>query len=94
MAEQDGSFIAIVSQDHKNIIGCHSIKSSTILAPGKGPKYVLNGIDRFSIFGEHSFLLGVYADEEDIEKEIMAIRDAVSRGERTYTLQYCMEEPY
>ncbi|MBR0145108.1 MAG: hypothetical protein IJM25_00405 [Eubacterium sp.] len=94
MSEEERSMIAIVSADHKNIIGCHSIKTSTILAPGKGPKYVLNGIDRFSIFGEHSVLLGVYAETEDIEKEIRAIREAVERGNRTYELQFCMEEPF
>ena len=36
MSEEERSMIAIVSADHKNIIGCHSIKTSTILAPGKG----------------------------------------------------------
>ncbi len=92
MAEEERSLIAIVSHDRKNIIGCHSIKTSTILAPGKGPKYILNGIDRFSIFGEHSVVLGMYADTDEIEKEIGAIRDAVERGDRTYTLQYCMRE--
>ena len=78
MSEEERSLIAIVSQDRKNIIGCHSIKSATIFAPGKGPKYVLNGIDRFSIFGEHSVLLGVYAEAEDIEKEIELYYDAQS----------------
>ena len=91
-SEEKRSLIAIVSYDRKNIIGCHSIKTSTILAPGKGPKYILNGIDRFSIFGEHSVVLGMYAETEEIEKEIEAIREAVARGDRTYTLQYCMHE--
>ena len=53
-------------------------------------KYILNGIDRFSIFGEHSVVLGMYEETEDIEKEIEAIREAVERGDRTYTLQYCI----
>ena len=91
-AQSERSMIAIVSSDKKNIIGCHSIKTSTIFAPGKGPKYILNGIDRFSIFGEHSVVLGMYMETEEIEKEIEAIREAVERGDRTYTLQYCMND--
>ena len=94
MGEEERSMIAIVSQDRKSIIGCHAIKSSTIFAPGTGPKYVLNAIDGFSVLGEHSVLLGVYAEAEDIEKEIEAIRKAVDRGERTYSLQYCVMDPF
>ena len=89
MSEEERKLIAIVSQDKRNIIGCYSIKTSTILAPGNGPKYVLNGIDSITVFGEHTVLLGMYDEAEDIEKEIAAIRDAVERGDRTYTLQFC-----
>ncbi len=92
MSEEERSMIAIVSKDRRNIIGCQSIKTSTILAPGKGPKYILNGIDSYTILGEHSVVLGMYAEAEDIEKEIEAIREAVERGERTYILQYSMSD--
>ena len=89
---EDRTFIAIVSRDRRNIIGCHAIKTSTILDPGTGPKYVLNGIDSISVFGEHTVVLGVYQEIEEIEKEIAAIREAVEKGERTYALQYSMNE--
>ena len=93
-SEDKQSMIVILSRDQRNMIGCLSIKTSTILDPGKVPKYVLNGIDSITAFGEHSVLLGVYTEAEDIEKEIGAIREAVQRGDRTYTLQYSMENPF
>ena len=94
MSEEERTFIAIVSYDRKNMIGCHAVKLSTMLAPGKGPRYVLNGIDSYSVFGEHSVVLGVYNEVEDIEKEIEEIRLSVERGDRTYTLKYCLEDPF
>ena len=91
MTEEARTMIAIVSRDGRQMIGCQSIKTSTILAPGEGPKYALNGIDCISVFGEHSVLLGIYEESEDIEKEIAGIREAVERGERTYRLQFCIQ---
>ena len=44
MSEEARTMIAIVSRDGMQMIGCQSIKTSTILAPGNGPKYALNGI--------------------------------------------------
>ena len=91
MGNDDKTLIAIASYDMKNITGCYSVKSSPILAPGKGPKYVLNGIDRISIFGEHTVLLGLYMEAEDVEKEIKEILSAIENGVRTYTLKYCSD---
>ena len=91
MTEEARRMIAIVSRDGRQMIGCQSIKTSTILAPGEGPKYALNGIDCISVFGEQSVLLGIYEGSEDIEKEIAGIREAVERGERTYRLQFCVQ---
>ena len=36
----------------------------------------------------HNNLLGWYADEASVQKEIQAIREAMSRGDSDYTLQY------
>ena len=91
MSEEARTMIAIVSRDGRQMIGCQSIKTSTIFAPGNGPKYALNGIDNISVFGEHSVLLGIYAESEDIEKEIAGIREAVERGDRTYQLKFCVQ---
>lgn len=94
MNQNEQPLIAILSHDKKNIIGCRSVKSAPIFAPGKGPKFVLNGVDRISVFGEHTVLLGLYAEEADIEAEIREIAEAIARGERTYTLRHCADTPF
>lgn len=87
-----GDRIAIPTYDQKNIVSCLTIKSSSILGAGKNePKYILNGIDKITFWGEHSTLLGWYADAEDIEKEIKAITDAIANGQTSYELQYNAE---
>ncbi len=87
-----GSRISIPTYDRKNVISCLTVKSSSILGAGKNePKYILNGIDKVTFWGEHSTLLGWYANAEDIEKEIMAITDAIANGQASYELQYNAE---
>jgi len=87
-----GGGIAIPTYDQKNIVSCLTVKSSSILGAGKDePKYILNGIDKITFWGEHSTLLGWYANAEDIKKEIKAITNAIATGQASYELQYNAE---
>jgi len=87
-----GGRIAIPTHDRKSIVSCLTVKSSAILGAGKDePKYILNGINKVTFWGEHSTLLGWYTSEEDIEKEIKAITDAIANGRASYELQYNAE---
>lgn len=61
---------------------------------GKGPKYVLLGIKGSGLLGEKTEILGWYADKEQIRREIESIRLAMSRGERTYQLQFYTKVEY
>ena len=84
--------IAITTFDGTNVITCRSVKCSQILAPGKNePRFILNGIDRVSFWGEHAVLLGWYASEEDVRREIKEITEALGRGEASYTLRYAAD---
>lgn len=81
--------IAIATFDDKNVVVCHSVKSSKILASAKGsPKYILEGIDSVSFWGENKTILGWYKTIEDIQKEISEITQAINKGEGTYKLKY------
>lgn len=87
--------IAITTFDGQNIVTCRSVKCSPILAPGKNePRFILNGIDRVSFWGEHAVLLGWYASEEDIRREINEINKAINKGEAVYTLRYAADVEY
>lgn len=81
--------IAITTYNKQNVVVCHSVKTSNILWPGKDePKYILNGTDKVTFWGEHTTILGWYATLEDIEKEIKEITEAINHGEGTYELKY------
>ena len=81
--------IAITKYDKKNVVFCQAVKTSPILWPGKDePKYVLNGIDKVTFWGEHTIILGWYATLEDIEKEIAEITKAIQNEESSYELKY------
>ena len=81
--------IAITTYDNQNVVFCKSVKTSPILWPGKDePKYILNGVDKVTFWGEHTTLLGWYATLEDVEKEISEITKAISNGEGAYKLKY------
>ena len=87
--------IAITTFDRKNVVVCHAVKSSQILSPGKGePKYILNGIDKVTFWGEHTTLLGWYETLEDIQKEIKEIVDALNKGVGSYSLKYAADVEY
>ena len=46
------------------------------------------------LLGEKTEILGWYADKEQIRREIESIRLAMSRGERTYQLQFYTKVEY
>lgn len=81
--------IMIKAQDGKSVVQCYKVVSYPV-SKGKGvPKYALCGIDKSSFLGENRNMLGWYADEEMITKEIDAILEALENGEPTYKLKYC-----
>ena len=81
--------IAITTYDNQNVVFCQSVKTSPIFRPGKDePKYILNGVDKVTFWGEHTTLLGWYATLEDVEKEISEITKAIQNGENAYKLKY------
>ena len=87
--------IAITTFDKENVVVCHAVKSSPILAPGKRePKYILSGIDRVTFWGEHTTLLGWYETLEDIQKEITEITEALNKGIGSYSLKYTADVEY
>ena len=84
--------IAITTYDGQNVVNCTSVKCSSILAPGRNePRFILNGIDRVGFWGEHTVLLGWYATEDDVRREIKEITESLNRGEATYSLRYAAE---
>lgn len=87
--------IAITTFDNKNVIVCQAVKSSPIFAPGKGePKYVLNGVEKITFWGEHTTLLGWYETLDDVQKEIKQITEAINKGEGSYSLKYAADIEY
>jgi transcriptional regulator with XRE-family HTH domain len=87
--------IAIQTSDKKNIVLCHSVKSSNIFAPGKDePKYILSGVEQVTFWGEHTTILGWYESLDGIEKEIVEITAAIREGKATYELQYAVDIEY
>ena len=87
--------IAITTYDNQNVVFCQSVKTSPILWPVKDePKYVLNGVDKVTFWGEHTIILGWYATMEDIEKEISEINKAIQNGKPAYKLKYNADVEY
>lgn len=81
--------IFIESPLTKNLVSCIKVTASPVIAPKKKePKYLLLGIDKVTIFGEHTINLGWYDTEADIQKEIAEISSAIHNGETSYTLKY------
>ena len=87
--------LAIPTFDHENVIVCHAVKSSKILAPGKNePKYILLGVDKVTFWGEHTTILGWYETLEDIQQEIANITSAINSDKTSYTLKYAADVEY
>ena len=83
--------VTITSPFEHVIATCHKIVASGKMNGGKlSPQYALFGTSEGKdIFGgEPTTFLGWYADEKDIEKEIMEIHDAIINGVAIYTLKY------
>lgn len=83
--------IMIKSHDGKQLINCYKVLSQRVSAFKKAadiPQYVLYGVDSQSFWGESKTLLGWYADEKNIQKEIQQILEAIKDGVISYELQY------
>jgi len=79
--------IAITTFDGQNVVTCRSVKCSPILMPGKNqPRFILNGIDRISFWGEHAVLLGWYVSEDTA-----AAKNAVENLKRECTASFLAE---
>ena len=64
------------------------------MAGKKAPKHALLGIDSTSCWGDNTTVLGWYAKEEDIRREIEEIHAAMLRGDTTYQLKYTVKVAY
>ncbi len=81
--------IAITTFDNKNVVVCHSVKScKAVFAKKDEPKYLLLGRDKGLFWGETLSKLGWYETEEDIQKEVTDIFEALEKGEPSYKLKY------
>lgn len=86
--------IFIESPLTKNLVSCFKVTASPVVAPTKKqPKYLLLGVDKVTVFGEHTTQLGWYETKDDIQREISEITVAVRKGENGYTLKYHVKEP-
>ena len=84
--------IFIESPLTKNLVSCFKVTASPVLSPTKKqPKYLLLGVDKVTVLGEHTTQLGWYETEEDIQKELSEITSAIRDGEKSYTLKYNVE---
>lgn len=85
--------ITIKSYDGKSIVTCHKVLASRVMYKAKEdePKYTLIGVCSGSLYGEQSILLGWYADEESIKKDMDEIADAISKGIPSYELKYAVK---
>ena len=81
--------IAITSFNNNSIVQCISVKSSKILAPAKNePPYLLLGVDKITLLGEHSVILAWYETLDEVQKEIAEISKAIENKKLTYSLKY------
>lgn len=84
--------IFIESPLTKNLVSCFKVTASPVISPTKNqPKYLLLGVDKVTVLGEHTTQLGWYETEEDIQKEISEITSAIRDGKNSYTLKYNVE---
>ncbi|EHJ01172.1 helix-turn-helix domain protein [Clostridium sp. DL-VIII] len=85
--------ITIKSYDGKLIVNCYKVLASHVIYKAKNdePKYWLIGVNNGSFWGEKSILLGWYADEENIKKEMDEIAKAINNGAPAYELKYAVK---
>lgn len=80
------------SKLEKTAVSCCKVFVSDVLCPTRSqPKFVLWGIDRVGFWGEHKTILGWYESEEDVQKEIADITEAMQNGQSNYTIKYAVE---
>lgn len=81
--------ILIQAENGINLVRCVNIVCSQPYKSRRGPKYALFGVTGYTPYwGPHNTLLGWYADEASVQREIQAIREAMCRGDPDYTLQF------
>ena len=85
--------ITIKQYDGKLIINCYKVLASHVMYKAKmdEPNYWLIGVNNGAFWGEKSIVLGWYADEENIQKEMNEIAEAINNGIPTYELKYALK---
>lgn len=84
--------ILIASFDGRALVSCYKVQSSSMFrTKADEPKYALFGIDGSSFWGEHTTLLGWYADEKNLQKEVGEIMQALQDGKDSYSLRYAVK---
>lgn len=82
--------ITIKSFDGKTIVNCYKVLASQVMFKARTdePQYWLIGVNNGALWGENSIVLGWYANEEKIKKEIDYISEAIKKGIPAYELKY------
>ncbi len=82
--------ITIKSFDGKSIVNCYKVLASQVMFKARTdePQYWLMGVSNGAFWGEQSIVLGWYADEEKIKKEMNNIAEAIKMGVPAYELKY------
>lgn len=90
-APKQNKTISIRAYNH-SIYAIQSVSGSQILShPKNSPDYLMRGVDRTGWFGDHGVIRGFYRTKEDMERELDAMMQAISRGDVAYELQYAAE---
>lgn len=83
--------ILIISPFENVIVTCYKVISSQKMMGGKrSPQYALYGVSSGgdSFWGEPTTLLGWYANQDLLSKEVCEIHRAITQGIKTYKLRY------
>jgi len=85
--------ITIKSYDGKSIVNCYKVLASHVMYKAKidEPQYTLIGVNNGAFWGETSIVLGWYADEKNIKKEMDEIAESISNGIPAYELKYAVK---
>lgn len=88
-----GTSSIVITSPHENVIAtCRSIHASQKMSKGKhAPQYALFTTEPNVPFGGRNILLGWYANEALLHKEIAEIQAAIAKGIPAYTLQYSVK---
>lgn len=85
--------ITIKSFDGKSIVNCYKVLASQVMYKARPdePQYWLIGVNNGAFWGEKSIVLGWYADEEKIKKEMDDIEEDIRKGIPAYELKYALK---